>query len=193
MTAPAPRLGPPIIGFLGRLLPEKGPDLLIDALAILKAKGVRFGARIAGDGAIKSEVAARAAASGLVDMVTWLGWVEALPAFFESIDVLCVPSRHESFGLVLLEAFAAGKPVVATRTVGPSETVVEGRNGLLCDIDAVDIAAKLETLLRDPARLTQLGAQARIDAAGYAMPAVAPNVAAVLTGLIRARALAPMA
>jgi glycosyltransferase involved in cell wall biosynthesis len=183
---PVPWNDPPVVGFLGRMVPEKGLDLLIEALAILKEAGVRFTARIGGDGDLKARMIELATARGLGPQVQWLGWVEDPGEFHSAIDVLCVPSRWESFGLVILDAFKAGKPVVATRTGGPSGMILDKINGLLCDIDARDVAAKLKVVLENPDFGQRLAAQAGTDVLDYNMDAVAPKVEALLAGVVQA-------
>jgi len=177
---------PPVIGFLGRMVPEKGLDILIEALAQLKSSGVRFTARIGGDGATRITCADLARARGLnAADVQWLGWVEDIPAFHRSIDMMCVPSRWESFGLVILGAFKGGVPVIATRTTGPASLIIDKSNGLLCEIDAKDIAHKLRTLIENPDLASRLSEQALRDVMQYEFDAVAPKVDALLTGLVK--------
>jgi glycosyltransferase involved in cell wall biosynthesis len=183
---------PPVIGFLARMVPEKGLDLFIDALAILKSAGVRFSARIGGDGETRAANHAFARARGLDDSdVQWLGWVEDIAAFQRSIDLICVPSRWESFGLVILGAFKSGVPVVATRTTGPASLIIDKSNGLLCDIDAKDVAHKLRTLIENPDFAGRLAEQARRDVLRYEVDAVAPKVDALLTNLVKSFSRAP--
>lgn len=175
---------PPVLGFLGRMVPEKGGDLFIAALALLKAQGVRFRARIGGDGPLKPDLMRQAETSGLADEIEWLGWVHDVPAFYEGIDLFCVPSRWESFGIVVLNAMNAGRPLVATRTAGPMEIIQDGANGLLCDTDAGAIAAALRRLIDDRSLAARLARQGHIDSHLYAMPNIAPKVDAVLRSVV---------
>jgi GT2 family glycosyltransferase len=109
--------GPMVVGFLGRLVPEKGPGLLISAAAAQP----RLRLRIAGVGPMAAELQADAARLGIADRVEFAGAVEPqnVPAFYHSIDVLAVPSVPtsrwtEQFGRVAVEAMACGVPVVAS-------------------------------------------------------------------------------
>jgi glycosyltransferase involved in cell wall biosynthesis len=187
-TAPTPRAQlwrkPPVIGFLGRLMPVKGVDLLIEALAALKSSGVQFAVRIGGDGAQRRAMVELAYKNQLSDHIQWLGWVDDLQAFYESIDILCVPSRAESFGLVILDAFHAGKPVVATRTTGPLSLIADKQNGLLCDQDAREIAMALKVLIENPGLGQRLVTQANQDLDRYKIDSVAPQVDALLRKLV---------
>jgi glycosyltransferase involved in cell wall biosynthesis len=94
--------------------------------------------------------------------VVFAGYREDVPALIEGCDVFCLPSHAEGLPLVLLEAMARGKPVVATAVGGTPELVVDGETGLLVppgDVGA--LAAALGTLLRDPVRASRLGAAGR--------------------------------
>jgi glycosyltransferase involved in cell wall biosynthesis len=175
---------PPVIGFLGRLMPVKGVDLLIEALAALKSAGVQFAVRIGGDGPQRRAMVELAHKHQISDHIQWLGWVDDLQSFYESIDILCVPSRAESFGLVILDAFHAGKPVVATRTIGPSSLVADKKNGLLCDQDAREIAMALKVLIENPGLGQRLVSQAHQDLDRYKIESVAPQVEALLRQLV---------
>ena len=184
MAGLTPWRSPPMIGFLGRFLPEKGLDLLIEALAIMKSNGVAFQARIGGDGPQRAAMEKFAVACGVAGHIAWLGWVNDVSAFYKSVDILCVPSHWESFGIVILNAFDAGVPVVATRTTGPSELIADGMNGLLAEVNAHSLAAKLTQALKNPDLGGKLARQARADVAGYTLPVIAPKVDALLAGLV---------
>ena len=177
---------PPVIGALGRMVPEKGMDLFLEALAILKHRAVPFRAIIGGNGQFQDTLHAHAAALGLgPDTLQWLGWVDDNATFYNAIDIFCLPSREESFGLVVLEAFAHGKPVVATRTFGPSELITEGKNGLFCAIDAESIADGLMRLLQNPALGAELAARASAESIRYRMETVAPMIGACVNDIRR--------
>ena len=180
----AVRRDPPVVGFLGRMVPEKGLDLLIEALRILKESGVRVTARIGGDGPERQALMGMASARALGPDLQWLGWVDSVSDFHNSIDVLCVPSRWESFGLVILEAYKAGVAVVSTRTTGPVSIIKDKINGLLCDIDAKDLAAKLKVVIENPEFAQRMANQAAYDVMAYDIAAVAPAVEALLQNVV---------
>jgi glycosyltransferase involved in cell wall biosynthesis len=187
-AAPTPRTQlwrkPPVIGFLGRLMPVKGVDLLIEALSALKSAGVQFAVHVGGDGPQRRALVELAYKHQISDHIQWLGWVDDLQSFYESIDILCVPSRAESFGLVILDAFHAGKPVVATRTIGPLSLIADKQNGLLCDQDPREIAMALKVLIENPGLGQRLVAQAHQDLDRYKIESVAPQVDALLRQLV---------
>lgn len=151
--SPQPYRDPPVIGILSRLVPYKGVDVFVDALALLRTKGVSFQAKIGGDGESGPLLRQKVLDLGLEQNVAFVGWVEDKPGFFSQIDIACVPSIHEPFGIVLLEAFLYGRPLVATDADGPLEVCKDGQDALLARKgDAVSLATCLETLLLDPER-----------------------------------------
>ncbi len=174
--SPRPLSQPPVIGFLGRFVPEKGLDLLLDAAALLQQRGLDFRLAIGGSGAGEAEARAQAERLGIASRIDWRGWVEDAEAFYRSIDILCVPSRLESFGLIVIEAFAQGTPVVATHTSGPSSIIDHGNTGLLCAIDATAIADALAWLLAHPAKVGSIGSAAQHASSRYTAAAVMPGI-----------------
>lgn len=164
----------PVIGFLGRFVPEKGVDLMIEALRILKEQGIVFKAIIGGDGAQRSTIQTLIAARGLSAQVVCIGWIDNADAFYAQIDVLCVPSRSESFGFIVLEAWRAGVPVVATRTAGPSALIEDGVSGLLTEIDAESLADALGRALADKDWQVNCAAAARVALEPYMMQSILP-------------------
>ena len=176
---------PAVIGFLGRLVPVKGPDIFLDALALLQLRGVAFRARLGGSGALEESLQQQAQALGLMDKIDWCGWVENAQDFYSQLDLFCLPSRAESFGLVVLEAFAAGTPIVATRTSGPSELIIHERTGLLCDITAESLADALCQALQQPQIMQNYAANAWAEADKYTLNAVAPQIMACITQAVK--------
>lgn len=136
----------PRIGALGRLHPQKGFDLLLEACADWRKSGLAAQVQIAGDGPESDELLAQRDRLGLQDMVTFLGWVSPVADFLESVDLLVVPSRYEPFGLVVIEGLAAGTPVVACDVEGPAEILQAGRFGTLF---RTGVAADLSKAVRD--------------------------------------------
>lgn len=139
----------PIIAAAGRLSPEKGFDVLLEALAVIKRKGLHFKAGIAGDGALKVDLQQQINKLGLEREVTLAGWVSDLRSWLSQADIMCVPSREESFGMVILEAFAAGIPVVATDAPGPLEILSGGGGETVARNDHNALAETIMHILRD--------------------------------------------
>ena len=133
---------PAVIGYAGRLAPHKGVDVLIDALTRIEDVVLR----VAGAGPAEAALRAQACALGVADRVDFVGGIpqEELPAFYQGLDVLAVPSLptpgwREQFGRVAVEAMACGIPVVASDT-GALPDVVGGA-GLLVPPGAPDLLA----------------------------------------------------
>jgi glycosyltransferase involved in cell wall biosynthesis len=160
-TMPARQLHTPlVIGTMGRFVAKKGFDVFIEALALLKSQGAQFRAVLGGDGEEAAALKALAASKGLENVLIFSGWVGDKQAFFDSIDIFCLPSHHEPFGIVLLEALA-GLPVVSTMSEGPSEIIQEGVSGLLTPKgDAAELANALGLLLADSQKAQTLARQA---------------------------------
>ncbi len=146
---------PPVIGALGRLHEVKGFDLLLRAAAVLRDRGVDFRLRIAGDGPELHALRHLRSELKLNDRVEFCGWLSDAADFLGGLDLFVVPSRHEAFGLVLVEAMAAGVPVVASDIKGPRDILKGGIFGRLsrsedvislCDAVAAVFSAWPQTL-----------------------------------------------
>ncbi len=123
---------PPVIGALGRLHEVKGFDVLLRAAALLRDRGVDFRLRLAGDGPELQNLRALRNQLNLGDRVDFCGWLSKPEDFMAGVDLFVVPSRHEAFGLVVVEAMAAGVPVVASDIKGPRDILSNGKFGALC-------------------------------------------------------------
>ena len=149
---------PITIGAIGRLVPEKGFDLLLDALKILKDKNYKFKLFLAGDGIEKEKLEKQVKDLSLEKEVSMLGWVTNIADYYKRVNILCIPSRKESFGLVLIEAFAYGKAVVSSGTKGPLQIGENNKDTLFFAIENVkQLALKLEALLQDQALIVKMG------------------------------------
>ncbi|MEM1030730.1 MAG: glycosyltransferase [Myxococcota bacterium] len=149
-----------VVGSVGRLAAEKNHVLLIDALAPRLGPTMRL--VLAGDGAEREAIAARAAALGVGDFVHRLGMVRDVPGVLNGFDVFALSSAWEGLPLVLVEAMATSLPVVATAVGGVVNVVVEGETGTL--VPAGDVAAMRAALARlcdDPERRAAWGAAGR--------------------------------
>ncbi|MFN0243299.1 MAG: N-acetyl-alpha-D-glucosaminyl L-malate synthase BshA [Planctomycetota bacterium] len=117
---------------------------------------------LVGDGPDRAACRNRARELDIAQRVRFLGERDALPELLAPADVFALSSSEESFGLSALEAMACGTPVVATRVGGIAEVVDDGVTGLLADAGDIEgYAAKLATLLFDPARASEMGRAAR--------------------------------
>ncbi len=172
---------------LGRLHRNKGFDVLLRALALLPAAHLS----LAGEGPERAALERLAGELGVAGRVAFLGWRQDAGALLAAADVLVCSSRHETLGNVVLEGWAAGRPVVAAAAEGPSELIADGETGLLVPKEAPEpLAAAIAGLLADPARRAALAAAGR--AAFLREHAEAP-VLARWRDVLRAVAPAPVA
>jgi glycosyltransferase involved in cell wall biosynthesis len=151
----------PVIGFVGRLNPDKGIDTLAAAARILSARGVEARLVIVGshDGAAEDVIA----------QLTTCGWpcefwgqTDDVAGALSQMDVLCLPTRREGFPNVVLEAAVAGLPTVATPATGVVDAVQHERTGLLAaSFDPSDLADQLARVVTEPALRQSLGRAAR--------------------------------
>lgn len=151
----------PVIGFLGRFVPEKGLPILLAALHELKIRGVAFQAELAGEGPELEKLKQLIRSFSLEQHVVLSGWVKEKQAFFNSINVFCLPSMEETFGIVLLEAFAHSTPVVTSDAKGPCQIAEHKKDALIVPKgDAVLLADALQTLISDQKLQKSLAAEA---------------------------------
>jgi glycosyltransferase involved in cell wall biosynthesis len=192
------RLGIPpgraVAGIVGRLQPWKGQDRFLAALARLRERGLDVhGLLVGGDAYGRSpeyaaELERMVPRLGLSGFVTLAGQVDDATPYFELMDVAVNASQGEPFGIVLLEAMAAGVPVVAIGEGGPLDIVEPGVTGTLVDDGRPEtLATAIEELLADPER------RAAMSAAGkrrcrerFGAPAMADRLAAGLTEVAHA-------
>ncbi|MEH3100943.1 glycosyltransferase [Sphingomonas adhaesiva] len=146
----------------GRLVPAKGFDTLIDAMALVPGATLT----IHGDGPLRRDLARRIADRQAP--VTLAGHTAHLAPALADADLFVSSSRREGFGNVLIEAMAQGTPVLATRAGGPETFIDDGVNGFLADPDdAAALAARIAALLADAPRRHAVRAAARVTAARY--------------------------
>lgn len=160
---PAPS-GPLRVLCVGRLVPDKGQLLLLEAVAELHGRGVSVELSLVGDGPDADALRAGAARLGIADAVTFLGSRSPaeVASLYRSADVFCLPSFAEGLPVVLMEAMAAGLPVVTTRIAGVSELVEDGVTGAVVSAGRVDLlTGALERLAADPQLRVQWGSEGR--------------------------------
>lgn len=164
---PAAAGEPDEVLFVGRLHRQKGVDTLVRAVPLLPA-GCRV--TLAGDGPERGALRRLAAELGVADRVRVTGFLphREVPGLLAAARVAVLPSRYEELGTALVEAMAAGRPVVASRVGGIPELVRDGVDGLLVPPgDPVALAAAIGRLLADPALAAELGANGRARVAGH--------------------------
>ncbi len=154
----------PTILAAGRLIVQKGMDLLVEAVPMVLGYFPSAKFIIAGDGPEKEGLINRANELGVGHAIRFLGSLSRgeYSELMRSIDILALPSRNEPFGIVALEAWAAGKPVVATTAGGPREFVWHNVNGFLVDANPGGLAHGIGSLLADHDHCRALGRNGRV-------------------------------
>lgn len=171
----------PLIGTVARLEPQKGVDILLEAVAHLRTQVPDVRCVIVGEGRWRSDLDARARSLGVADIVSFVGARRDIPAVLAALDVFVLPSRFEGLSLALLEAMAMGCPVVATSVSGSVEVVKDGETGLLVPReDARALSAAVQRLLLDRCLARRMAARARHNVLShYTVDAVARQYEAI--------------
>ena len=155
-------VGTRIIGTVGHLAGHKGHRYLLEAIALLTRQEPRLGVVIAGDGALRVELEAQAAALGITAHVRFTGFRHDILALMQSFEIFVFSSYLEGLGTAILDAMALGKPVVATRAGGIPEAVQDGITGLLVPPrDPQALADAVRHLLCHPEHVKAFGEAGR--------------------------------
>lgn len=161
----------PLILFFGRVAYQKGPDLLLEAAPDVIKEFYNTKFIFAGSGDMTEHIKGRANWLGIGDKVRVTGYVDEKTKsdLFKAADIVCIPSRNEPFGIVTLEAWASGKPVVATDVGGPSEVIDNFRTGVKVNLTPHSIAWGLKYMLGDRSGegIRRMGAVCRKEAEKY--------------------------
>lgn len=154
-----------LVGFVGRLVPGKGADILLRAAphVMIRHPNARF--VLVGDGPCREELQSLAAQLGVSDRVVFTGVREDMPEVYASLDLLVLPSFCEAMPMCVIEAMAAGKPVIATRVGAVPKLIEQDESGLLIEPgDVAGLAAGIVGLLEDRERAHRLGRNGQIRA-----------------------------
>jgi len=155
---------PPHIVCVARLKPFKNQKILLEACAMLKARGLKFRCVLVGDGPTRGSLEALRARLALEDCVHLAGGAlqSEVLRWWQKASIAVLPSESEGMPVCLMEAGACGLPLAATAVGGIPEMVQEGLNGFLSPSgDAASLASSLERLLLDPEKASQMGQKAR--------------------------------
>ncbi len=185
-----PAAAPPgcTVLFVGRLYRRKRVDVLLRAAEMLRGRIPDLAVRIVGDGPFRREWHSLARELHLEDTVVWLGDVSraALAAEYNRATLFCLPSAQEGFGIVLLEAMAAGRPIVAARAGAMPETIPHGT--LVDPDDPAALAQAIEALWRDPDRRAALARTGTAWVEQFDAPRVARQFVDAVAEVARGRA-----
>ena len=164
------RLKHPAVLFMGTLTKVKGIDVLLKAIPIIRKRIQNLHVYIAGSGSEEGNLKKLVKELNIEENVSFLGFVsgEEKYAYYKSADIYVQPSRYETFGVVLLEAMACGKPVVASNVGGIPFVVEDGKTGLLFESENVEeLTEKVILLLRDEELRAKRGEAGKERARGF--------------------------
>lgn len=177
-----------VVGHLGRLIPAKRVAYLAEAVAEFMADSIHARALFCGEGEAAGEIRARFEAAGLAKRLTLVGNLpdDEVSDAYAAMDVFAFASLTDTQGIVLLEAMAAGTPVLALRATGPQDLVVDGVCGRLLDPGSAprDFAKALAEFASDPSRIELAGA-ARRHAASYDRRRCADALVGIYQGVLQ--------
>ncbi len=163
-------IGPmdPMILFVGRMVFQKGPDLLVESIPQILHQRPDAKIVFVGDGHMKQALEHRANQLHVKHAVRFIGNLahdSDLVNLYKSTDVVCVPSRNEPFGIVVLEAWAAGKPVVVTKNGGPAEIVSHNNEGFIVYDNPNSISWGIKEIFNNFSHARWMGERGRVKAA----------------------------
>ncbi|EHQ92002.1 glycosyltransferase [Desulfosporosinus youngiae] len=155
---------PVVFGVAKGLHSVYGLDLLLESFAQVHRRFPQTVLRIAGEGPERPALENLAETLGISEVIEWLGQIPNADVadFYQSVDIVVIPSRQESFGVTAVEGSACARPVIASRVGGLTEVIAEGETGLLFSSEnSSELAEHMERLLKDPALRDRLGRQGR--------------------------------
>jgi glycosyltransferase involved in cell wall biosynthesis len=150
------------VGWVGRMTAVKRGDDVLEGFRLLRERGVEATLCLVGDGPDRPHLEQKAHELGIARDTLFLGYQEDVAPLYAAFDALVLPSGNEGTPVSVIEALAAGRPVVATRVGGVPDVVRDGEDGYLVDAGATDaLAERLAQLAGDPALRERLGAAGR--------------------------------
>lgn len=178
-----------VVGTVGSLYPVKGHRYLLEAAGQVLKEYPRVTFLVIGHGQLQAPLEAEARRRGYGDRVRFLGFRRDVPVLLDLIDVFVSSSLSEGLSIAVLEAMAAGKPVVATDVGGNGEVVVDGETGFLVPArNAQDLAARLISLLKDGERAAEFGRRGRLRAREhFSLTSMANQYASLYEDCLRSR------
>ena len=178
---------PVVIGTVANLYNHKGIDLLLKVAYKLTKIEPQVTFIVVGEGSARQELEKQARELKIDDKVEFWGWRGDIPALLSGFDIYFQPSRWEGMGLAVIEAMAAGLPVVASKVGGHKESIQDGVHGFLVDRDDVKgMTRALLKLIRDPSLRKELGQKGRMRVAeSYSLTEMCRKLESILDALIK--------
>ena len=178
----------PVVTFVGRLIFNKGPHILLDALGLLRRDGVPFRSVIVGDGPMRSRLERRARELEIASQVEFLGSRQDVADILRRSSVFVRPSYTEGMSLAVLEAMAAELPCVVSAVSGNAELIRNGESGWVVPPgNAAALADRLGSLLKSAEMRRRFGQVARLDASGYSWDSCATRTGEQLAAVAAKR------
>ena len=175
-----------LVGWLGRMTEIKCVDDLLRAFARVDADAVLA---LVGDGPLRTGLEALAAELGIADRCRFIGYTDDVAPFYAACDVIALSSANEGTPVTIIEALAAGVPVVSTDVGGVRDVVADGRSGLLVPAgDVTALGAAIERLARDPELRRTLGSSGREVVDRYSIPRLVDDLDLLYRELLEAPA-----
>jgi phosphatidylinositol alpha-mannosyltransferase len=182
--------GPPRILFVGRFDPRNGLHTLLDAARLLHERGLEFEVQVVGDGPARPRYERQAQRLGIQDRVRWLGLLNhERPELYRQATVLAAPCTLASFGVVLLEAFASGIPIVCADNIGFRQVLRDGAPGrFVPGHDPLALADGIDAVLADGALRRDWAVRGRrVAEERYSWPEVTRRIEAIYREVLGAR------
>jgi D-inositol-3-phosphate glycosyltransferase len=180
---------PMIIAVVGRIDPQKGQETFLRAIPGLLAKRpdllfLVVGEETKGESGYRRMLGELVRQLGVSEFVRFLSFTDEMPRLLAAIDVLVLPSLHETFGYIVVEAMAMGKPVVGTNAGGVPEIIEDGRTGYLVPPgDASALEQKVFDTIEQPDRYSTMSARAReVALSRFNLVQQLPQIEALLAG-----------
>ena len=150
------------LGVIGRFSPEKGQDVMLDALPDVIAQHPHLKLRIIGDGQERAALEERAQQLGVFEQVEFTGWRSDMPTQYAQLDALVLSSRSEGLPFAVLEAMSYGLPVIATRVGAIDQVIKEAETGWIVEPgDPEALANGINSALADLTEFARVGAEGR--------------------------------
>ena len=173
----------PVVGLIGRITEQKGQDDFVEAalaIAVERPEPLFVMVGFAEDAELQQRLRQKIAVFGLSDRIRFLGNRDDMASVYAALDLLVAPSRWEGFGMMLIEAMAAGRPIVATRVGAIPEIVRDRRTGVLVEPrDAQALARAITGMLDDPQRRIAMGEAGQLESIRYGWSNATAQTAAV--------------
>ncbi len=174
-----------VVGTVGWLLPIKGPMHLLNAMARVWQSHPETSLVFVGKGDLEKELREEALRMQASGRVSFLGWRDDIPEIMQILDIFVLPSLNEGMGRVLVEAMAAGKPVVASRVGGIPDLVKHGQNGLLVEPgDITGLSLAIRKLLIDKKMQDEMGMKGRTMAQNFGVEKMVEKIDALYSSLV---------